>query len=86
MRCNRNTCPTGITTHKKHLQDGLNPEEKSVRVQHFVERMHKGVGIIAHSCGVPHARALNRHHVRIVQPNGYSVPLSELFPEQGQVS
>lgn len=86
MRCNRNTCPTGITTHKKHLQDGLNPEEKSVRVQHFVEKMHKGVGIIAHSCGVPHARALNRHHVRIVQPNGYSVPLAELFPQQGQVS
>jgi len=81
MRCNRNTCPTGITTHKKHLQQGINPAEKSVRVQHFVEKMHKGVGIIAHSCGVPHARALRRHHVRIVQASGNSVPLSDLFPE-----
>ena len=81
MRCNRNTCPTGITTHKKRLQEGLNPEEKSVRVQHFVEKMHKGAGIIAHSCGVPHARALQRKHVRIVQASGNSIPLSDIFPE-----
>ncbi len=84
MRCNTNTCPTGITTHKRSLQSGLNPAEKSVRVQNFVEKIHFGVGIIAHSCGVAHPRALRRHHVRIMQPNGHSVPLSELFPEDGR--
>src|SRR6056300_841561 len=35
MRCNQNTCPTGVTTHKKELQRGLNPEEKSVRVANY---------------------------------------------------
>lgn len=80
MKCNRNTCPTGITTHDRRLQRGLDPENKAVRVQKLVEKMHYGVGIIAHSCGVPHARALKRFHCRIVQPNGRSVPLDELYP------
>ncbi len=80
LRCNKNTCPTGITTHDRRLQRGLNPEEKSVRVKNFVERMRSEVGIIAHSCGVPHPRALKRYHCRIVQANGRSVPLDELYP------
>jgi glutamate synthase domain-containing protein 2 len=80
LKCNKNTCPTGITTHDRHLQRGLNPEEKSVRVKTFVERMRSEVGTIAHSCGVPHPRALKRYHCRIVQANGRSIPLDELFP------
>ncbi|MDO6805547.1 glutamate synthase-related protein, partial [Wenyingzhuangia sp. 1_MG-2023] len=34
LQCNKNTCPTGITTHNKHLQSGLVPSDKAVRVQH----------------------------------------------------
>ena len=80
MKCNKNTCPTGITTHKKRLQKGLDPAEKSVRVMNFVDRMRYGVGLLAHSCGVPNARRLKRYHVRIVQSSGRSVPMDELFP------
>jgi glutamate synthase domain-containing protein 2 len=80
LKCNKNTCPTGITTHDRRLQRGLNPEEKSVRVKNFVERMRSEVNTIAHSCGVPHARALKRYHCRIVQANGRSTPLDELYP------
>jgi glutamate synthase domain-containing protein 2 len=80
LRCNKNTCPTGITTHDRRLQRGLNPEEKSVRVKNFVEQMRAEVGTIAHSCGVPHPRALKRYHCRIVQANGRSVPMNELYP------
>ncbi len=82
MKCNRNTCPTGITTHDRRLQKGLNPEDKAVRVKNFVEKMRYGVGVIAHSCGVSHPRALKRFHVRIVQDTGKSVPLDELYPPQ----
>lgn len=80
MRCNKNTCPTGVTTHDPRLQRGLDPTDKAVRVLHFVEKMRHGVGIIAHSCGAPHARALKRYHVRLVQADGKSTPLDELFP------
>ena len=80
LKCNKNTCPTGITTHDRHLQRGLNPAEKSVRVKNFVVKMRSEVGTIAHSCGVPHPRALKRFHCRIVQPNGRSIPMNELYP------
>ena len=82
MECNKNTCPTGITTHDRRLQKGLNPEDKAIRVRNFVDKVRYGVGVIAHSCGVPHPRALKRFHVRIVQTNGKSVPLDELYPPQ----
>jgi glutamate synthase domain-containing protein 2 len=82
MKCNKNTCPTGITTHDRRLQKGLNPEDKAIRVKNFVEKVRYGVGVIAHCCGVPHPRALKRYHVRIVQENGKSVPLDELYRPQ----
>ena len=82
LKCNKNTCPTGITTHNPHLQRGLNPEEKSVRVNNFANKIHYGVGLIAHSCGVPHPRGLKRFHCRVVQENGKSIPLDELYPVQ----
>ena len=80
MKCNKNTCPTGITTHDPRLQRGLDPEEKAVRVANFVAKIRYGVGLIAHSCGVRHPRELQRYHVRIVQPNGRSSALDELYP------
>lgn len=82
MACNTNNCPTGITTHKKHLQNGLDPEVKSSNVKHFVEKMHKDVTMIAHSCGVHHPRELKRHHVRIVQGDGTSRLMSDIWPDR----
>ena len=32
LQCNRNTCPTGITTHDPRLQKGLDPADKAERV------------------------------------------------------
>lgn len=80
MRCHTNTCPTGVTTHLKHLQAGLDPEDKQEHVQRYVEKIEAGVSAIAHACGVDHARALTRGHVRIVQPDGCTPFLSELYP------
>jgi glutamate synthase domain-containing protein 2 len=81
MKCNRNTCPTGITTHQKSLQRGLDPADKAVRVMNFVNKLRYGVGVISHSCGVPHPRALKRYHVRLVQADGSAKPLNEIYPE-----
>ncbi len=80
MKCNKNTCPTGVTTHNPRLQKGLNPEDKSVKVANYCQNMVHEVETIAHSCGVPEPRRLKRYHVRIVQGNGRSVPMDELFP------
>jgi glutamate synthase domain-containing protein 2 len=81
LQCNRNTCPTGITTHNKRLQKGLNPADKSVRVANYAKNMSHEVGIIAHACGVKEPRELRRFHARVVTANGLSVPLNELHPD-----
>lgn len=82
MRCHTNNCPTGVTTHKKHLQSGLDPKVKAKNVANYVEKMRKDVAMIAHSCGAPHARALMTIHVRIQQADGTSVPLDELLAKR----
>jgi hypothetical protein len=40
--------------------------------------MHE-VEIIAHSCGVPEPRLLDRRHARVINPQGLPVPLSEVY-------
>jgi len=81
LKCNKNTCPTGITTHNRKLQKGLDPADKSVRVANFVNRIHYGAGLIAHSCGVAHVRDLKRCHCRIVQDTGVATPFEEICPD-----
>ena len=81
LQCNKNTCPTGVTTHDRALQRGLVPAEKAVRVTNYHKHMLEEVGIIAHSCGVPSPRGLRRYHARVVCENGRSVPIEELYPE-----
>jgi glutamate synthase domain-containing protein 2 len=81
MQCNKNTCPTGVTTHDLRLQRGLVVSDKAERVAQYSRNMDHELGVIAHSCGVDEPRKLRRYHCRIVQSNGRSVPLDELFPE-----
>lgn len=80
LQCNKNTCPTGITTHKKELQRGLVPKDKAERVANFANKIVYGVGLIAHSCGVKEPRALSRKHVRIIEHSGRSKIFSEIYP------
>lgn len=78
LKCHTNHCPTGVTTHKKSLQAGLDPSKKGPAVAKFVDKMSKDVGLIAHSCGAAHVRNLKRFHVRVVQEDGTSMPLDIL--------
>ena len=82
LQCNRNTCPAGITTHNLKLQRGLDPVNKAERVASFQNQIEYEVGIIAHSCGVKEPRQLRRYHCRLVQDNGKSLPLDEVYPDK----
>ncbi len=80
MQCNKNTCPTGITTHKAHLQKGLDVTIKSERVASYIEHIVHEVGTISHSVGVREPRELCRAHARIMGDNGFSTELTDLYP------
>jgi glutamate synthase domain-containing protein 2 len=80
LQCNRNTCPTGITTHDPRLQRGLVVSDKSERVFHYATNLMYEVGTIAHSCGVKEPRQLRREHCRVVGDDGLSISLAKLHP------
>ena len=79
LQCNKNTCPTGVTTHDPDLQRGLDPSDKAVRVASYATNLMHEVEIIAHSCGVSEPRLLDRRHARVINPQGLPVPLSEVY-------
>ncbi len=81
LQCNKNTCPTGVTTHNPELQKGLVPENKAKRVANYACNLMQEVGVIAHSCGVREARELHRRHAHIINDRGIPEPLDVLYPE-----
>lgn len=73
LKCHQDTCPTGITTHQKRLQAGLDPRSKCARVANYQKYITYDVGMIAHACGVTEPRELQKQHVRIVNEKGVAV-------------
>jgi len=84
LKCNRNTCPTGITTHDASLQKGLVVEDKYIKVAQYADCLTHEVETIAHSVGVSEPRQMRRRHVRLVQANGCSVPMDVMFPRASE--
>ncbi|WP_420430267.1 FMN-binding glutamate synthase family protein [Hyphobacterium sp.] len=86
LKCHKNTCPTGVTTHKRSLQRGLVPRDKAEKVAAYADTLRRHVEIIAHSCGVREPRKLQPMHVRLVQADGRSVSMDDLdFVPPGRV-
>jgi glutamate synthase domain-containing protein 2 len=56
------------------------PEDKAARVANYARGLCREVETIAHSVGVAEPRQMRRSHVRLVQANGNTVPMSALYP------
>ena len=81
LQCNKNTCPTGITTHDPDLNKGLNAVDKARRVASYARNLISEVEVIAHSCGVAEPCLLDRSHAQIISEDGIPESLDILFPE-----
>ncbi|MGR3761555.1 FMN-binding glutamate synthase family protein [Roseobacteraceae bacterium NS-SX3] len=86
LKCNRNTCPTGVTTHNPRFQKGLVVEDKYLRVARYAREIIQEVETIAHSVGVAEPRQLRRRHVRIMQEDGRSRPMNEIMPSYSAIA
>ncbi len=82
LKCDKNTCPTGITTHNPRLQKGLDPTNKAVRVMNYVKTLNKEVEMIAHACGVDCPRDLTREHLLVVQASGRTKPFNKSWDRE----
>ncbi len=80
LKCNRNTCPTGITTHDARLQAGLVVQDKYKKVANYARTIIREVEMIAHSVGVGEPRQMRRRHVRLVQSDGTSIAFNTIRP------
>ena len=54
QQCHTGHCPTGITTHSKRLQRGLDIESKSMRCTNFIKGLRKEILQLSHACGYDH--------------------------------
>lgn len=81
LQCNKNTCPTGIATHDKDLQQGLDPTDKAQRVASYATNLMHEVEVIAHSCGVAEPKLLNRGHAQVINGTGLPETMWHVHPE-----
>jgi len=86
LKCNKNSCPTGITTHDPRFQRGLDLTDKAERVAQYHKGVVQEVEMIAHSCGADHARDLERSHVRVARRSGRTEALASLSPPVTETS
>ena len=63
LQCHKNTCPTGIATQNKYLEDGLVVSDKKQRVANFHNNTVKSFVEIIASAGLEKPKELNRTHI-----------------------
>jgi glutamate synthase domain-containing protein 2 len=63
LQCNNNKCPVGITTHDKHLQAGLDIENKSERVFHYINNLDHDYYELLAAMGKRSFKELNSNNV-----------------------
>ena len=54
QQCHTGHCPTGITTHNKRLQRGLDIHSKSKRFSNYIIGLRKEILQLTHACGHEH--------------------------------
>jgi glutamate synthase domain-containing protein 2 len=63
LECNTNTCPTGVATQNPKLYNGLNVDDKKVRVANFHHETVKAAVELMAAAGITHPEKLHRSHI-----------------------
>lgn len=64
LECYKDTCPVGIATQNKKLQQALVPESKKVRVANYARNLENEIFDVALACGVSHPRDMTMSHIK----------------------
>jgi glutamate synthase domain-containing protein 2 len=80
LECNTNTCPTGVATQNPKLSDGLDVNDKKVRVLNYHHETVKACVELMSAAGIKHSKDLHRSHIyRRVSANQIQT-YAEMFP------
>lgn len=77
--CHTNRCPTGVTTHSKWLQRGLDPDLKSVRFANYIAILRKEILRLCRACGVQHPALITSDHLEVINAHFQGRTVSDLF-------
>ena len=80
LQCNKNTCPTGITTQNPRLMRGLVVEDKSVRVSRFHQATLHSFLELAGAMGVKQIDDLSPWHIFQRNLKGQHAAFAEIYP------
>ena len=80
LKCNKNTCPVGVTTHNKSLMKGLNVEDKSKRVANFHHStIHSFMELVA-AADLSDSKELTLKHINRRVSMNRIMKYDELYP------
>ncbi len=78
--CHKNTCPAGVATQKKWLQNGIDPTLKSERFANFAKTLRKEILEISHAAGYEHPCQMTMTDVDMsMGDNNYTTTLEEVY-------
>ena len=80
LDCNKGTCPTGITTHKKRLVNGLHVETKAKRIHNYHRETRKSVKELVTAAGLTSVKQLNRTSIYRRTLTNKVETYAELYP------
>ena len=79
QRCHTDRCPTGITTHSRWRQHGLDPTEKSVRCANYVTQLRRELLRLSRACGVEHPALVTTDQLEILDDHYGARPARDVF-------
>ncbi|MDP2387642.1 MAG: glutamate synthase-related protein [Bacteroidota bacterium] len=80
LECNNNQCPTGVATQNPKLYEGLDVNDKKVRVSNFQQETIKAAVELMAAAGIDHPDKLHRSHIyRRVSANQIQT-FSQMYP------
>ncbi len=87
LQCNKNTCPTGVTSQNPRLMRGLVVKDKYVRVANFHQATVTSFLELAGAMGIKHLDNICPHHIYKRNQRDQSVSYDQihLFLEEGDL-
>jgi glutamate synthase domain-containing protein 2 len=79
QRCHTDHCPTGVATHNRWLQRGLDPVGKARRFANYVSALRRALLRLGRACGVEHPALIHRDAFELLDGRYGSASLDEVF-------
>ncbi len=79
QKCHSDDCPTGVTTHRKWLVHGLDPDLQARRLARFVKTFRNEIAAVSNAAGYAHPSEFTMEDVELSAGPGIFKTLKELY-------